>query len=1026
MTEDTPREESLQIKDTVMSTSEENPKIPDLELTDDSDEDDLEEDESADDEEEVDGIPVVKLPRRETVTNDKVAQLSNGPNSGRIAHTPAYGHWTLVQRKPRRPNTGRRFTDRSHMVQSNKPPRPNSQKMESRENRFSPLNGLDASPSGTKQPNPPNGVALETRPSQPSWAKVKNGNSPKENNTTFGPSQPSHNPNPNISFNPPQAVSLKIPNLIDQNISPPTKPTSTPQTSQPISPHQPTLQLVPNGNRDIPSPPSADLHPDQTRGRRRSTSKSGMVKTESEDGSNSTRVQRSRSPILRGGSGKPQRNSEGPDGDVLVLVETKVPLASLTDFFSKKGFTANSFSDPVGHFGGIWVLWNPINVAVSAVEVTSQAIHATISRVDCEEWIFTAVYGSPNPTCKDLMWYDLQDRANNDSKARLLAGDFNDHAKSSKRMSFQRVLTMDPALYEAVLHVGVDIQITPNHNTMDQPNVLDAQLAPNHNPLDSNNLYDAVKDGNVQNLDQYVDLFDTYRTPNHNTILHVAAHFGKLYCVAKILEKKPYLIQLKNSNNEYPLHVAVREKHYDVVKTLIDHAKELSQDPESGCTTRSELLRSINVHGDTTLHLAVQEGDAKIVRLLVKEDPDFVSPKNMSGRTPLYLAAEREDGYSMVVSILAGSQSPIYTGPRGRTALHASAISGNEGSLLELLDRIFISKDLIDQADIEGWTPLHYASHHGNYCAARLLLRRDKSIGYTRTPGKLTALHIAAAANNKWGMEEILSECSDCWEMVNDKGRNILHIAVDAEAERVVEFIMKTDWLESLINQKDFEGNTPLHLVASSDMKDMDALINHPRANLYAMNNKNKTPLDVAISVGKKRRKEYREKLRAKQAEALKKLSKNHMLVATLIATITFAAAFTIPGGYEVNQGPEEGMAVLVRQASFKAFVIANTIAVMCSTSSVVYYVYAGLYYFDDKNQGKHYEKGFYLVLIAIITMTVSFISGTYAMLVHSLGLAIATSIIASTTFLIYFVELIQLFGVWLVGRSAPWQQLEE
>ncbi|KAH7859872.1 hypothetical protein Vadar_006549 [Vaccinium darrowii] len=103
-----------------------------------------------------------------------------------------------------------------------------------------------------------------------------------------------------------------------------------------------------------------------------------------------------------------------------------------------KYVTANSFSDPVGRSGGIWVLWNPINVAVFAVEVTSQAIHATISRVDCEEWIFTAVYGSPNPTCRDLMWHDLQDRTNNDSKARLLAGDFNDHAESSERRSFQR------------------------------------------------------------------------------------------------------------------------------------------------------------------------------------------------------------------------------------------------------------------------------------------------------------------------------------------------------------------------------------------------------------------------------------------------------------------------------------------------------------------------------------------------------------------------------------------------------------
>lgn len=124
--------------------------------------------------------------------------------------------------------------------------------------------------------------------------------------------------------------------------------------------------------------------------------------------------------------------------DFLVLVETKVPLSTLNDFFKNKGFTASSCSDPVGRSGGIWVLWDPSRVNVSAVEVTNQVIHATIARADFEEWVFSAVYGSTNPAARDLMWYDLQQRAANDNRKWFLAGDFNDHAASSEKRCFQR------------------------------------------------------------------------------------------------------------------------------------------------------------------------------------------------------------------------------------------------------------------------------------------------------------------------------------------------------------------------------------------------------------------------------------------------------------------------------------------------------------------------------------------------------------------------------------------------------------
>lgn len=49
-----------------------------------------------------------------------------------------------------------------------------------------------------------------------------------------------------------------------------------------------------------------------------------------------------------------------------------------------------------------------------------------------------------------------------------------------------------------------------------------------------------------------------------------------------------------------------------------------------------------------------------------------------------------------------------------------------------------------------------------------------------------------------------------------------------------------------------------------------------------------------------------------------------HLLAAVLIATVSFAAAFTMPRGYR-NDGPDRGMATLAGRAAFKAFMILDT-----------------------------------------------------------------------------------------------------
>ncbi|KAF7144944.1 hypothetical protein RHSIM_Rhsim04G0045700 [Rhododendron simsii] len=78
-------------------------------------------------------------------------------------------------------------------------------------------------------------------------------------------------------------------------------------------------------------------------------------------------------------------------------------------------------------------------------------------------------------------------------------------------------------------------------------------------------------------------------------------------------------------------------------------------------------------------------------------------------------------------------------------------------------------------------------------------------------------------------------------------GQNILHIAVDMNRASVIYFILGKSWVGQLINQKDNDGNTPLHLLVASDCKVYE-LWTHHRADHDAFNGKNMTPVDLVWS----------------------------------------------------------------------------------------------------------------------------------------------------------------------------------
>ncbi|KAK2980441.1 hypothetical protein RJ640_013995 [Escallonia rubra] len=121
---------------------------------------------------------------------------------------------------------------------------------------------------------------------------------------------------------------------------------------------------------------------------------------------------------------------------MVALMETKVCFTSMGGFFDNFGLTSSVIVDPDGRAGGIWVLWNPMEVTVTPIQLHNQVVHVEVKKYNSDSWIFSAVYGNPQINKRADLWDNLSDFVEAVPVPWLLAGDFNDYMGPIERQSF--------------------------------------------------------------------------------------------------------------------------------------------------------------------------------------------------------------------------------------------------------------------------------------------------------------------------------------------------------------------------------------------------------------------------------------------------------------------------------------------------------------------------------------------------------------------------------------------------------------
>ncbi|VVA31908.1 PREDICTED: ankyrin repeat-containing [Prunus dulcis] len=393
--------------------------------------------------------------------------------------------------------------------------------------------------------------------------------------------------------------------------------------------------------------------------------------------------------------------------------------------------------------------------------------------------------------------------------------------------------------------------------------------------------------------------------------------------------------------------------------------------------SQNKLLQVKNSDNDTTLHLAVRYNHDEVAIRLMEADPQLCCFTNKANESPLFLAV-RKGTPSIVHCILKAYESgvsPSFQGTNGLTALHAAVTQEQlkDKDVVEIL--VSKNRDLIKEVDAIGWTPLHYAAFTGNVEATQLLMESDSSASYIMDlSSKMSALHVAAYAGHTKVMEELIRYQPDTCDLVNSKGQTVLHSAILGGQGKVVNYILRTPKLTGLINEADEDGNTPLHIavkvvdkaaVNKKVSKAIDIFLGQNSEEqvsntdlrqpsvctilTYHLANTNKGTIDSTVlhqfgsCVGdpflqQKISNDFNKPdTSAIEHERQKSLSNFNLVVTTLIGTVTFTAAITPPGGFK-----SDGKLVLSDDPFFQVFQIFNfgsfmiAMLAICNESTLV------------------------------------------------------------------------------------------
>ncbi|KAI6682173.1 hypothetical protein NL676_036054 [Syzygium grande] len=318
----------------------------------------------------------------------------------------------------------------------------------------------------------------------------------------------------------------------------------------------------------------------------------------------------------------------------------------------------------------------------------------------------------------------------------------------------------------------------------------------------------------------------------------------------------------------------------------------------------------------------------------------------------------------------------IMTGNHTETPLHIAAMLGH----LEFVEEVLARKaELAREQDSQRSTPLHLAAAKGYLNIVASLLRVSPEICFVRDKYERNPLHVAAMKGHVDVLELLVRARPDAARSVVEHGQTILHLCVKHNRVETLKLLMDILGDEQFINSRDDYGDSILHLAAADGQTKTIVFLINKGVNPNITNSGGFTALSL-LAQGKSagRASEIMDSVpqtleehnpstragytnntvtalhpvgeedeRERKRKWQNNMHKTLIVVATLLATMSFQGSITPPGGLleddlldnETNtivHNAGESIMAIKYPTGYQYYVTFNTLSFVASLSIIM------------------------------------------------------------------------------------------
>ncbi|KAK9080029.1 hypothetical protein SSX86_001704 [Deinandra increscens subsp. villosa] len=438
---------------------------------------------------------------------------------------------------------------------------------------------------------------------------------------------------------------------------------------------------------------------------------------------------------------------------------------------------------------------------------------------------------------------------------------------------------------------------------------------------------------------------------NYNTAMSLAAAAGNVKTAMIMVKKDPGVTEIPGNNRTMPLYMAALFAKPDMARYLYGISKKMSGDFWS------------HDNRGWVLQKCVEADIFDIALKIVDDRPELIAKKGLLTDVLLALAKNTRAFKAIKPHIVLRFIKSIFE------VFHVKiGPNEKESEAQQLLRIIWQNVSSMHKSEIDD-----------------IIRGPPTKVGNTLKCYPSRVLFLATKMGNTRFIIELIRSYPDLIWKQDDKGKTIFHLAIKRRQAKIYNLLYEIGAMKDLITPiKDKKGNNMLHMVAKSAkqsrfqnvsgvalqmqrellwFKEVEQMI--PPQYRQRKNIAGETPQDLFTK--------KHANLVAKGEDWMKNTASQCMVVATLITTIVFAAAFTLPGGYNQNTG----IPFFRKEPALIIFVISDAVSLISSSTSILMFLSILTSRYAERDFLESLPKklmfGLATLFLSIVTMMVAF-----------------------------------------------------